>query len=290
MNELMKRLITKPSVHVIAKTEFDEAGLDAWMAMRGFEDSPDYLTSPIYALRSDASRNSDEQDQSEQIAEFAGRFCYDSFLKGRGSEEYLANVLTMKHGSILEHVNYTLAIQGVSRALSHELVRHRAGFAISQESQRYVDAADVKFVVPPILLDLWGNDIECGEAKLFFDHSMASLAAYEIWQTYIVDSLNEKDTLAGIKHQTMNKKRANEAARCKLPNECETKLTWTGNLRSLRHFCELRGDQSADLEIRRLAAVITELMIDRAPYVFTDAMVVEGDYGVATTEFLHSKV
>src|SRR5215470_8655090 len=88
---------------------------------------------------------------SEVLTEVAGRTCYMSFGKGRKSnQEYLENILSSKHGSVLEHAVWNLLITGVSRALTHELVRHRAGFAYSQLSQRYVDEGDARYVVPPL--------------------------------------------------------------------------------------------------------------------------------------------
>ena len=85
------------------------------------------------------------------LNEVAGRTCYMSFGKGRKSnEEYLENILSSKHGSVLEHAVWNLLITGVSRALTHELVRHRAGFGYSQLSQRYVDESEARYVVPPL--------------------------------------------------------------------------------------------------------------------------------------------
>src|SRR5215467_9930020 len=91
---------------------------------------------------------------AEVLTEVAGRTCYMSFGKGRKSNrEYIENILASKHGSVLEHAVWSLLITGVSRALTHELVRHRAGFGYSQLSQRYVDESHAAFVVPPAILD-----------------------------------------------------------------------------------------------------------------------------------------
>src|SRR5213082_340016 len=70
----------------------------------------------------------------------------------RATRDYLDNIKKQGHGSVLEHANYTLLLEGVSRSLTHELVRHRAGFAYSQLSQRYVDESDANFVVPPAVI------------------------------------------------------------------------------------------------------------------------------------------
>jgi len=95
-----------------------------------------------------------ESTDGERLAEFAGRLCYMSQRNPaqRSTREYLVNILKQGHGSVLEHANYSLLIEGVSRSLTHELVRHRAGFAYSQLSQRYVDESEASFVVPPAII------------------------------------------------------------------------------------------------------------------------------------------
>jgi thymidylate synthase (FAD) len=82
-----------------------------------------------------------ESTDGERLAEFAGRLCYMSQKNpaNRATRDYLENIKKQGHGSVLEHANYSLLLEGVSRSLTHELVRHRAGFAYSQLSQRYVE-------------------------------------------------------------------------------------------------------------------------------------------------------
>src|SRR5688572_18688009 len=95
-----------------------------------------------------------DSTDGERLAEFAGRLCYMSQHNPaqRPTREYLANIKRQGHGSVLEHANYSLLLEGVSRSLTHELVRHRAGFAYSQLSQRYVDESRASFVVPPAII------------------------------------------------------------------------------------------------------------------------------------------
>src|SRR3954464_10049447 len=95
-----------------------------------------------------------ESTDGERLAEFAGRLCYMSQHNpaGRTTRDYLENIKKQGHGSVLEHANYSLLLEGVSRSLTHELVRHRAGFAYSQLSQRYVDESQAHFVVPPAIV------------------------------------------------------------------------------------------------------------------------------------------
>src|SRR5215216_3393023 len=92
-----------------------------------------------------------DSTDGERLAEFAGRLCYMSQHNPakRETREYLENIKKQGHGSVLEHANYSILLEGVSRSLTHELVRHRAGFAYSQLSQRYVDESQASFVIPP---------------------------------------------------------------------------------------------------------------------------------------------
>jgi thymidylate synthase (FAD) len=289
-----KNLIDSPAVFVVGQTSFNLTGLQGWVVFNELDKADSYIGSPLQHIVDGDNLVSEQHAHGELMAEFAGRFCYNSFLKGRESDEYLANVIEMRHGSVLEHVTLNLAIQGVSRSLTHELIRHRAGFAVSQESQRYVDAKDMKWVVPPILLDIAKGDLDHPLIQSFMIGCERDLGDYVELQTGIFEALMaERAANAlpdGVKVRTMMKKRANEAARSRLPNASETKLTWTGNLRALRHFCELRGDEFADLEIRRLATVIAETVMDVAPYTFHDMKTHDGSHNVGTVSVEHTKV
>src|SRR6202048_891503 len=109
-----------------------------------------------------------ESTDGERLAEFAGRLCYMSQHNpaSRVTREYLENIKKQGHGRVLEHAKYSLLLEGVSRSLTHELVRHRAGFAYSQLSQRYVDESEASFVVPPaiagdeLLESAWRTQLE----------------------------------------------------------------------------------------------------------------------------------
>ncbi len=200
-------------------------------------------------------------------------------IAGRTSNEsYLANILKVKHGSVLEHAVWTLLLEGVSRSLTHELVRHRAGMGYSQLSQRYVDESEIGFVVPP--------EIEEGTE------------AFDVWRESCEQSLDAYRRLLGeVTEQvgddgpaTMRKKRARQAARAVLPNSAETKIVVTGNARAWRHFVEMRGSPSADVEIRRLAAAVLRVLRDEAPNVFGDMQLVPQPDGTETVETINSKV
>jgi thymidylate synthase (FAD) len=234
---------------------------------------------------------SDSDVAGEALAEFAGRLCYLSFGEDSGlegghrtiagrttNEAYLANILQVKHGSVLEHAVFSFLIEGVSRSLTHELVRHRAGNAFSQLSQRYVDESDIGFVLPP--------EIEEGTAafRAWEQGCQATLEAYR----RLLDEMLEQVGESGP--PTMRKKRARQAARSVLPNCAETKLVMTGNARSWRHFVEMRGSATADVEIRRLAGAVLEALRGEAPHLFGDMRLVPHGDGTATVETPNSKV
>lgn len=223
---------------------------------------------------------SDTEVAGQTVAEFAGRLCYLSFGPDAGLEgghklipgrttnqEYLTNILRTRHGSVLEHAVWTVLLEGVSRALTHELVRHRH-FSYSQLSQRYVDESEVGFVLPPEIRE--GTD------------------AYDVWLQSCERALDEyRKLLALIEQQvadepsaTLRRKRARQTARSLLPNATETKIVVTGNARAWRHFIELRGAESAETEIRVLAIRMLEVLSAEAPNLFEDYRVEKNEQGI----------
>ncbi len=156
----------------------------------------------------------------------------------------LKTVLTSGHLSTLEHASYTFAIDGVSRALTHQLVRHRLA-SYNQQSQRYVTyAEDPDFIVPPSVAD------QPAALETFSAATDALFAAYRA----LLD--------AGVPA---------EDARYLLPNAMETKIVVTMNIRELLHFFELRCCKRAQWEIRELSLRMLDLAEKTAPYIFTDA-------------------
>jgi thymidylate synthase (FAD) len=232
----------------------------------------------------------DSEVAAETIAEFAGRVCYLSFGADAGFEgghklipgrttnrDYLANILKVRHGSVIEHAVWSFLIEGVSRALTHELVRHRH-FSFSQLSQRYIDESQVGFVLPP--------EIE------------ENTPAFEIWLRSCQRALEDyRELLARVEEQvkdepsaTLRRKRARQTARSLLPNAAETKLVVTGNARAWRHFIELRGSSGADTEIRRLALATLRALQEEAPNLFADYRICRAENGVETVETDYSGV
>ena len=156
-------LIARPSIDVTAMRAYlEDVGGESWLDMR--------LAEP------------DEPNQGELLAEFAGRICYRSWEPGLNAnvtrirtdrEAYFANVLQSFHGSVLEHANYSFAFRQVSRVFTHELVRHRAGSAFSQESLRYVRLTEIGFRVPPALEPVRDQVISLVEQLEEFQRSAA---------------------------------------------------------------------------------------------------------------------
>jgi thymidylate synthase (FAD) len=227
---------------------------------------------------------SDSPVPGEALAEFAGRVCYLSFgadagiegghklIPGRTSNrEYLANILKVRHGSVLEHAVWTLLFEGVSRALTHELIRHRH-FSYSQLSQRYVDESQVAFVLPPEIKD------DTPAFEIFRQGCERSLEEYRKLLALIEEQVKDEPSA------TLRRKRARQTARALLPNAAETKIVVTGNCRAWRHFIELRGSATADTEIRRLALAVLAIMQQEAPGLFGDYRVVTAGNGEQNVE------
>jgi len=164
---------------------------------------------------------------------------------------FVTRVLASGHDSPIEHVSFTFAVEGVSRALTHQLVRHRIA-SYSQQSQRYVNASDFDYVVPPRIAGI-------PEAKERFAAFMAECAsAYRDLQ-----GLLETSGRTGAK--------ANEDARFVLPQAAESKIVATMNCRSLLHFFELRLCERAQWEIRAMAAAMRDLCRGALPVIFGTA-------------------
>jgi len=206
----------------------------------------------------EATWQTDTEVGAEALAEIAGRVCYMSYGKGRKTNrEFLQHIVEVGHGSVLEHGVWSFLITGVSRSFTHELVRHRH-FSYSQLSQRYVNESESDFIEP----DAIAEDPEL--------HAIWTKAAEVTREAYdlLVEGLQKH--YAAIPEATLRRKLARQAARSILPNATETKIFVTGNARALRHFIELRGSEHAEVEIRKVAVRMLEIMREEAPNLFAD--------------------
>jgi thymidylate synthase (FAD) len=204
---------------------------------------------------------STDADGGQALAEFAGRACYQSWRKPNPATAtnagYLQHIMEVGHLSVLEHGTVTFYMTGLSRSLTHELIRHRH-FSYSQLSQRYVPERDAAMVEPDVI----ANDPELHEK--FVRAAEASVAAY----TDLLEALQEK--FADEPKATLRRKQARQAARSVLPNATETRVVVTGNYRAWRHFIAMRASEHADVEIRALAVECLRQLQKAAPNVFGD--------------------
>src|SRR6476646_5150396 len=206
----------------------------------------------------------------QALAEFAGRACYQSWKKPNPATAtnagYLRHILEVGHLSVLEHGSVTFYLSGISRSLTHELIRHRH-FSYSQLSQRYVPERDAAMVEPDVIAE----DPELHQ--LFHAAADTALGAY----TRLLEGLEKK--FADIGDPTARRKQARQAARAVLPNATETRIVVTGNYRAWRHFVTMRGSVHADVEIRALALACLRELQRVAPNVFADYEITTLDDG-----------
>ena len=237
----------EPQVVKIAETSLDPDGV---RQMADFYGAQDWLKK---------SRKIQPND-SEFLIELSGRACYKSFGPGLNPNvkkvrdnprDYITNVLEKADGSILEHASVTFAFLNVSRIFTHELVRHRAGTAISQESLRYVRPRQIDIWLPP--------DIESASKEF-------KRAINEITKRY--RSLEERFDWDKMNFE--QKKRVTSALRRILPDGIATNLIWTANHRTLRWVIEMRTDPGAEIEIRKVFGKVAEICIKDYPLLYAD--------------------
>lgn len=211
----------------------------------------------------------DRASDGESLTEFAGRACYQSWTKPNSktaaNADYLAHIEEVGHWSVMEHASVTLYITGVSRSLTHELIRHRH-FSPSQLSQRFIvldpDVAErtkEDFVVPPLFRGR--NTVE----DILEEAWEAAVDAYERLLAHAEVIAKER----GLTGSAANKA-AREAARAVLPNMTPTAVVLTGNHRAWREMLMKRLQPEADAEIRELAVTIFHLLSDEEPALYQD--------------------
>ena len=178
---------------------------------------------------------------SEELLEHAGRACYHSHKQGEPGR-FVENRIREGHESIIEHASATFEISGISRACSHQLVRHRLA-SYSQESQRYVDMSMPAFVIPASIVENKSAMLE--------------------WGKFMQEA---RGTYKRLRSLGISK----EDARFILPNATMTRIIVTMNFRELRHFFTVRLHRAAQWEIRALAREMLRLVHQQASFVFRD--------------------
>lgn len=212
---------------------------------------------------------------AEKIIAAAAKLCYsesgvENLLEGltpEKTEEFVDRLANYGHESPIEHANFTFGIEGISRACSHQLVRHRIA-SYSQKSQRYVNENDFEYIIPP--------EVEkYPDAREEFERQMASIAeGYNKIADILTENHKKKLIADGVPEKeaaSKARKMANEDARFVLPNACETKIIVTMNTRSLKNFFRLRCCNRAQWEIKAVADEMLRLCMEAAPSLFKNA-------------------
>ncbi len=267
----------EPEVFILAESAVDRRGIDDYLKAIGAEEW-----------------DTDAVTDTEEIIEVASRSCYMSFGLGlndnltrvrEGNQAHLSNILKSGHGSVLEHGWVTFAFHNVSRVFTHELVRHRAGVAISQESLRYVRADDLGAWMPPAFKGNKVAEMVMNAAFLNSESSYANLLGLAAEQE------GKERSLEGFNSLSMSiKKRYTSAARRVLPIGMATNIVWSCNMRALRHVIEMRTEPSAEEEIRLVLSKVASLAIARWRNIFGDYRVTEKDGYPSQYHFESSKV
>ena len=213
--------------------------------------------------------------EGEKLIAAAAKLCYSSVgireiednLEEGQIDKFLTLLMDLNHESPIEHLTFTFGVEGVSRTLSHQLVRHRIA-SYSQQSQRYVRLDQFEYIVPPAI----ENNIE---AKKVFINAMeedqrsynriSEILFKEHYERYISEGLKEKAA------KSKAEKEAIEDARYVFPNACETKIVFTMNSRTLLNFFRLRCCNRAQWEIRQLAIEMLNLVKAIYPTLFKNA-------------------
>jgi thymidylate synthase (FAD) len=265
---------TTPAVYLIAQPQLNwgevarylnDVGGEAWLSRVG-----PTLKTPAVA------------SDPELLVEFAGRGCYRSWDAGLNANvtkvredtgEYLRNIIDVGHGSVLEHAQFTFVFQDVSRVFTHELVRHRTGVAISQESLRYVRLTDLGVRIPPILNDPSKiihdrdpDDTGVVNARPMAEAIVNIVELLEDFQMKAAEAFGLDDEGVPFHY----KKEVTSALRRLAPIGLSTMMTWSANIRTLRHVIEMRTSLAAEEEIRIVFQQVAERMRHECPLLFAD--------------------
>jgi thymidylate synthase (FAD) len=209
--------------------------------------------------------------EGEALVEFAGRLCYRSWEPGLNPNvrqvrtdvhAYLDNILKSLHGSVLEHSFYVFVFHHVSRVFTHELVRHRIGTSISQESLRFVRLDDLPF---------WFPDWAQADEELM-QRSMGLLAEMEKHQRWMAEHF----ALDAPGKTFEEKKFRTSFMRRFAPEGVATGLVWGANLRTIRHVLQMRTDPGAEEEMRLVFGTVGDIIAHECPFLFDDFQADEG--------------
>lgn len=269
--------LQEPGVVLLALPAVDTRGMGAFLG--GFDPAlefPAYLDDPTTL------------PPAEHLCKTAGQVCYASFGPKRTwneqAEKYLLNIKSSGHGSVLEHANFSVLVYGVSRSLTHELVRHRAGTAFSQLSQRYVSGRVLRFVERPE----YRADPELH--RLFCARIDNAAGGYARLTEMLLERQKAGGQILSAEARTDLRKKVQQCSRSLLPNETEAPLVMTANARAWRHIIEMRASPHAELEIREMAVRAYRVLREAAPILFGDYEERELPDGTCVVETQYPKV
>ena len=286
----------QPEIFLIAQTKPNDSEIARWLQYLGCDDETVQKYSSGKARITGGFDEGAVKTHGERIVELAGRRCYLAFQKGLNSNvqrirediaEYCTNILKQKHGSVLEHVYYSFAIEGVSRVFTGEMNRHRAGMAISEGSMRFIAYDDIPLTETPMLAltDSQIDDQLREYMAATVDDNVSHLTSLPVKKQRTRELFRE--CCYQIEHyykqlrvvwneelkpesKFKDKKHITSLLRRIIPMGVATGGVWTGNIRALRHLCTMRCAESAEEEICFTATKILEVMMREEPTLFGD--------------------
>ncbi|MHB1393562.1 MAG: FAD-dependent thymidylate synthase [Clostridia bacterium] len=214
--------------------------------------------------------------EPEKLIASAAKLCYspvgiENIMDGLDNvkvDKFLNMLMDLGHESPIEHVVFTFGVEGVSRVLTHQLVRHRIGCSYSQQSQRYVKLEQFEYIIPPEIERIpkaKGKFISAMEEDQRVYNELVELLMEEHFNRYTGEGKNEKQA------RSMAEKTAIEDARYVFPNACETKIVFTMSARALVNFFRHRCCNRAQWEIREMADEMLRQLKGVAPILFKNA-------------------
>jgi thymidylate synthase (FAD) len=252
---------TQPKVFLLAEPSIVIEQMRAYLMEIGGEEWYERVVAPVVLSYGGAG--------ATELVEFCGRLCYKSWKPGlnknvtkirEDTAAYLLNILTVGHGSVIEHAHFTFVLHDISRVLTAELNRHRHP-NISEQSLRYVRLdQDIRFRIPDLLPD---EVREAGRGLV------GEIEKFMAW-AYEYCGLDNEGDESEINLSFAEKKTITSALRRFAPLGLSTEEVWTANLRDIRHVIEMRTAPGAEEEIRMVAHQIGTIMEARAPYFFQD--------------------
>jgi thymidylate synthase (FAD) len=271
---------TEPKAYIIAETCLNPIEVSSYLqavvrdSTRNIKDESERVRvaaeAEEFAVK-EVRANVEEGSGGEALVALMGRMCYRSFAPGlnpnvsrtrTGLAKYLGHIFESGHGSVLEHMNITVVFHNVSRVFTHELVRHRAGCAMSQESLRFVRLDDLGLWLPP--------EIEQDpELVSLFEKTFENLEQLQV-------ELAKKTNIDTIKDFD-KKKRLTSAFRRIAPDGLATTIGFTANARAWRHILAMRGAAGAEAEMRCVMFPLAKQMYTRYPSMFSDMKLVMTD-------------